>query len=287
MRWLHLILIFLGLLLPARPGLAEGTDATSDSQAESPSLEERLATVDLLASTWLATQAAPAALPQPITTELNQLHQDYPKDPRPLQTLGRLATNSGHGQQAAQALNQALDLDPDNPETLWLLGGLSVKKAEISAAADYYGQAVQSPAARAVHHFDLATLLVLFRHDLTGQRFGPTSEAVLRTGLEHYRQAVELAPDQLEYARALAETYYILDPPDWQAARQAWFDVYQLAPTRHQTLLHLTRVCLRSERFHEAEWWLQQIDHPDATGLINRLLEKARDGQKTSSHPAP
>jgi len=277
-----LLLFSLLAFLPGQPSPAE-----TGRHDQEPTLEERLAAVDLLADAWFATHPGQTTLPSHLEFELTHLQEQHPLDPRPLQTLGRLATELGQEQQAEQSLQAALELDPQNPETLWLLAGLAVKQTDMLTAADYYAQAVQSPAARAVHHFDLATVLVLFRHELTGQRFGETSQAVLRTGLDHYRAAIKMAPDQIDYSRALAETYYSVEPPDWDAAREAWFAVYQLSPERHQTIIHLARVCIRNERFDEAEWWLQQIDRPNADALVERLLDQARAGQQphpSSSH---
>lgn len=233
--------------------------------------------------TWLIESAMALdpdrELPETLLQRLEDLADRHPEDLRPRLALARIQTDAGLLKEAEIHLTEALEREPALMEALWLRGGLAVRQHDMHAAADYYARAVETGEAGAVQHFDLATVLVLFRKELTGERFGITPTAVMHSAIDHYRRATELAPEHLEYRRALAETYYLLQPPDWPAARAAWFELYQRSPTPALVAVHLARVCIQEKRYAEAEWWLDRIESEVSPGLMQKLREKLPRGK--------
>jgi len=222
---------------------------------------------------------APTSLPPKISEALHLLSLEHPERVEIPVTAATIAIEFDLPHTAELWLHRALLIDPKHAAAYWLFGGLAVKRLDIVEAAACYATAVELDDSVAAYHFDLATVLTLFRHDMDATRFGANSAAVLQRGLDHYRRASELEPTNREYLRAFAETHYILEKPDWATARNAWFAVWKISPRPNFDALHLVRTSIKEGRFDEATWWLDtQSDGVSAVVLekLREQLDKAR-----------
>ena len=182
----------------------------------------------------------------------------------------------------------AQTLDPADAETARSLGSAWVREGNVRAAHAQFQRAVDARPEVALYHFDLANVLFLFRHSLLESPGRPNENAVLREALAHFHQAAELAPANLEYAEAYADTFYGLPEPDWTAALAAWQRVRALSgPATDFPDSHLARVSLRMGKPGQAETYLEQIHDPQFAPIKTKLLQQAAQMKKTAAPPAP
>ena len=91
---------------------------------------------------------------------------------------------------------------------------------------------------------------------------------------EQFSEAARLEPLSIEYARAYAETFYILGKPDWQAALRAWQHVHDISPKKDFALFNLARVQMKLGNKVEARACLAQIQDPEFSHSKARLLQR-------------
>lgn len=108
---------------------------------------------------------------------------------RTRQALALLAEGASHHQagrlqQAESIYRQALDLHPDHPEALHLLGLLAYRVGQLDKAEALLCRAIRQDAKNPLYHFNLGVVL---------QKDGRTEEAA-----ESYRKALSLNPNYVE-----------------------------------------------------------------------------------------
>jgi len=111
---------------------------------------------------------------------------------------GELLLKWGRDQEALATLEEAVRLDPENPEALRLLGDACATRQEDERAVDAYRRALARDPNLWLVHLNLVTLLA-----------GKDRAAALR----HAQEAYRLAPDELVTQRQLAEALVINERP--------------------------------------------------------------------------
>ncbi len=186
--------------------------------------------------------------------------------------------------QAAQAL------DPADAETDSALGSARLRDGRTREAREEFQRAVDARPGVARYHFELASVLYLFRHELVGSPALPDEAAVLREALTQFRRASELAADNAEFARAYAETFYGLPNPDWAEGLAAWLHVRALnASAPDFANGHLARVSLHLGKPDQAQAYLDLIRDPlfaSMKATLSRQAEQMKQKAGTAS-PAP
>ncbi len=181
---------------------------------------------------------------------------------------------------------EAEALDPSNPETASLLGGYYLGvRADIPTAAGYHEKAVFFDPDSARYHFELANVLHLFRRE--AGKPGETQEQTLRRALDHFRSAAALAPHNADYARAYAETFYLIPDADWLEAFRAWERATSLMPDKDFGRLHLARVSLRLGQPDQASAYLDLIPDGINSKLRDKLRTQARDSKSKQTPDKP
>ncbi len=253
---------FLLLMFFAAATLCKAESAPSDSP------EKALLAVQLL-----------QALPEPDAAAIEQAYQQlvatYPNHPDIRVAYGDYFFDLKNQPSALAQWRTALRLAPEHADALSRLGGFILNyEGDAPRAADYFARALVSAPDNAQFHRDLATVLALFRHELHGQ-FGADSEAVLLQSLSHYQKAVQLEPANLDAARDYAETFYMLQHPDWAAARAAWEHATNLMPAKDYGWLNLARVSLKLGDKEAAAQYLSRVENPEFFGVRDKLLRRA------------
>ena len=123
---------------------------------------------------------------------------------------------------------QAQKLDPADAATANALGGAYLRAGHSAEAAEQFGRAVKLASENPAYHFNLANVEFMLRHDLKAAWNVDTPE-LLEHALSEFRAASRLSPNDVEYARAYAETFYGMPNPDWSAAEAAWKHVLALS----------------------------------------------------------
>jgi choline-sulfatase len=230
------------------------------------------------------TQASPGAVGQGTTDELKALGYLGPADalsstnvPEPsllpdpkdkieeqnLLHTAMLAGEDNRPQQAREALEKVLAMDPKSPTALLQLGQLELTSKDFVKAADYLGRALHVRANDTTAAFDYAQAL---------EKLGKLTEAceVLETSLKGN-------PSQFPARLLLGQIYLGLhDPKNAQDQLEA---ALLLEPKNVEAALNLARAQLDQEAFAEAQTTLEPLaQSPHPTAEMYELLAKAYAG---------
>lgn len=182
---------------------------------------------------------------------------------------------SGELAGAVEHWQTAQRLAPENAEAANSLGGAYLSMGRSREAAEQFQRAIRADSRKALYHFNLGNVEFLLRDDLTAA-WQIDSAELLRSALAEFREASRLAPRDLEYARAYAETFYGVQNPDWAEAQAAWQHVAELSPDPEFANLQLVRVSLKRGRKAEALVFLGKVTsarHKDLKEKLRRQVE--------------
>ncbi len=177
---------------------------------------------------------------------------------------------AGHGEMRAAILQwrTAQLLDPANAAIANSLGGAYLRMGQAADSAREFQRATEIAGEVAAYHYNLANVEFMLRRDLTAAWHIETP-ALLQRALAEFREASRLSPNDLEYARGYAETFYGLPDPDWTEA--AWKHVLALSAEPDFACLQLARVSLKLGHKEQARGFLDRINDPRHDGLKRKL----------------
>ena len=205
-----------------------------------------------------------------------RLADKYPDRAAVQKACGESASRRGQMTEAFRVLRRAEALDPADAETASLLGATDLELGHTREASAQLQQAVRLAPDDPQTHFALANVLYLFRHELIEPPALPDDKAVLAKALGEFRRTAELAPRDLAYAQAYAETFYTVPQPDWEQARTAWKAVLALSGENTDfAYSHLARVSLRMKRPADVDAYLSLLHDPKFAGLKANLHAQA------------
>ena len=146
----------------------------------------------------------------------------------------------------------------------------------VREAAEQFFLAVRSESDNPDYHFDLGNVEFVLRRDLTAA-WKIDSAELLQRALFQFREASRLAPMDLEYARAYAETFYGMPNPDWKEAQVAWQHYLELSTNRDRNFayLQLARVSLKRHKKGEALSFLDKISDSSYFEVKEKLRKQA------------
>jgi cytochrome c-type biogenesis protein CcmH/NrfG len=204
-----------------------------------------------------------------------QLVRDHPQSVPTQNTLAAFLWKNGKPEAAVEHWRTTQRLDPKNGEAANSLGGAYLRMGSVREAAEQFLLAVSCESDNAAYRFDLANVEFLFRSDLTAA-WKIDSAELLQRALFQYREACRLAPTDLEYARAYAETFYGMPNPDWEEARIAWQHYLEVCTDRNFAYLQLARVSLKRHKKAEALSFLDKVSgslYSDVKELLRKQAE--------------
>lgn len=165
-------------------------------------------------------------------------------------------------------------LDPEDAAIANSLGGAYLRAGRAVESARAFQRAVAIANEVAAYHYNLANVEYILRRDLSAAwKIAP--DEVLQRAIEQYREASELSPNDMEYARGYAESFYGLPNPDWAQAEAAWRHVLEISPQRNFAYLQLARVSLKRGEKLQALSFLDQMSDTKGDGLIRKLRDQA------------
>ena len=203
-----------------------------------------------------------------------QLVRDNPQSVPAQNALAAFLWKNGKTEAAVEHLRIAQGLEPANAESANSLGGAYLGLGRVSDAAEQFLLAIHLEAANPLYHFNLANVEFVLRNDLTAAWKIDSAELLQRALLE-FREASRLAPMDLEYARAYAETFYGMPNPDWKEAQVAWQHYLELSTNRNFAYLQLARVSLKRHKKAEALSFLDKISDSSYSELKEKLRKQA------------
>lgn len=183
--------------------------------------------------------------------------------------------DEGEMRAAVSHFRVAQMIDPGNAAIANSLGGVYLRMGRAALSAAQFQRAVASASEVAAYHYNLGNVEFLLRRDLTAA-WQIETPALLRKALAEYREASRLSPQNMEYARGYAETFYGVPNPDWTEAEAAWKHVLSLSPPQADFAnLQLARVSLKLGHKEEARRFLDQIRDVRHDGLKQKLRDQA------------
>ena len=203
-----------------------------------------------------------------------QLVRDNPQSVPAQNALAAFLWKNGKPEAAVEHWRTAQRLEPKNAEAASSLGGAYLRIGRVREAAEQFLLAVRSENNNPDYHFDLANVEFLFRSDLTAA-WKIDSAELLRRALFQFREASRLAPTDVEYARAYAETFYGIPNPDWKEAQVAWQHYLELSTNRNFAYLQLARVTLKQNKKAEALSFLDKISDSSFSEVKEKLRKQA------------
>src|SRR6266581_5222280 len=246
----------------------------------------RAESIGARAKTWIEIKAAHKAaegLANPNVTAKErlrveqiyyQLVRDNPQSVPAQNALGAFLWKNGEAEAAVEYWRTAQRLEPENAEAANSLGGAYLRAGRVREAAEQFLLAVRSDSDNPDYHFDLGNVEFILRNDLTAA-WKIDSAELLRRALFQFREASRLAPSDLEYAQAYAETFYGIPNPDWKEAQVAWQHYLELATNRNFAYLQLARVTLKQNKKAEALSFLDKISDSSFCQIKEKLRKQA------------
>ena len=203
-----------------------------------------------------------------------QLVRDNPRSVPAQNALAAFLWKNGKAEAAVLHWRTAQLLEPENGEAASSLGGAYLRMGRVRQAAEQFLLAVRFESDNPDYHFDLGNIEFVLRDDLTAA-WKIDSEELLQRALFQFREASRLAPTDLEYARAYAETFYGMPNPDWEEAQIAWQHYLELSTNRNFGYLQLARVSLKRHKKAEALSFLDKILDPSYFRIKEKLRKQA------------
>jgi len=246
----------------------------------------RAQSIGASAKTWIEIKAAhkaAEALANPNVTAKErarveqiyyQLIRDNPQSVPAQNALAAFLSKNGNAEAAVEHWRIAQGLEPANAETANSLGGAYLRMLRVREAAAQFLLAVRSESDNPDYHFDLGNVEFVFRRDLTAA-WKIDSAELLQRALFEFREASRLAPMDLQYARAYAETFYGMPNPDWKEAQVAWQHYLELSTNRNFAYLQLARVSLKRHKKAEALSFLNKVSDSSYSEVKEKLRKQA------------
>jgi Flp pilus assembly protein TadD len=200
--------------------------------------------------------------------------QDHPGSATAHSSYAEFLSEHGNLRAAIAHWHSAQQLAPGNAAIANSLGGAYLRMGDAAASAAEFARAIDLESANAAYHFNLANVEFMLRHDLTAA-WKMEMPDVLRLSLAEFREASRLSPNDVEYARAYAETFYGIPNADWSEAEAAWKHVLSLSPQGDFVYLQLARVSLKRGDADGAREFLNKIVDARHDGLKRKLRAEA------------
>lgn len=204
------------------------------------------------------------------------ISSQYPKSAEALNAEAEYLWKIGQRQDAMEKWFAADSLDPNNPEVINNLGGCQLALGNAKNATEYFERAAKLDPTNALYQYNAGNTCYLFRHQMAGD--GGDAEAVLLRALAHFREAARIDPFSVEYARSYAETFYIMQQPDWNAALKAWTHYLEISDEKDFAYTNLARVNLKLGHKKEAGGDLERIKGAKFA-LLKQHLQQEIDAQ--------
>jgi tetratricopeptide (TPR) repeat protein len=203
-----------------------------------------------------------------------QLVRDHPESVPAQNALAAFLWKNGKAEAAVEHWRTVQRLEPKNAEAANSLGGAYLRIGRVREAAEQFLLAVRSESSNPNYHFDLGNVEFVLRRDLTAA-WKIDSAELLQRALFHFREAGRLAPMDIEYARAYAETFYGMPNPDWKEAQVALQHYLELSTNRNFAYLQLARVTLKQHKKAEALSFLDKISDSSYSEVKEKLRKQA------------
>ncbi len=202
------------------------------------------------------------------------LLRDNPNMAEGFAAYGYLLSKLGQDKEAIRVLLKANELDKDQPLVKNQIGNILAEQGHPVDALTYYLAAAKLAPKEPLYHYQIGTLLHEGRDDFikSGEW---KAEALDKASHDAFKLAAELAPDRIEFTYRYGESFYDLDPPDWDGALKVWAALEEKAATaveRETMRLHAANVLIKQGKTDHARVVLSTVSEPSLLEQKQKLV---------------
>jgi tetratricopeptide (TPR) repeat protein len=196
-----------------------------------------------------------------------------PASPVAHRAYAQFVSENGNPRAAIIQWRWAQELEPDSA-TANASGGPYLQVGRAADSAAQFSRAIGLAGDNAAYHYNRANVEYMLRHELAAA-WKIESSKLLRRALADFHAASRLAPNDIEYARSYAETFYGVPNPNWAEAEAAWKHVLALSSQADLAYLNLARVSLKRGDVDEARRCFEKVRDLRTEPLKRKLREQA------------
>ena len=229
-----------------------------------------------------------AALRRRHENDYRHFLNDHPQHTRAMVAFGSLLYDQGRQEEGIRWWEKAIALDPREAYAYNNIANHYGHSGRSAEALKLYDTAIALEPTEPVFRFNWATTCVTFRND-AHTVYGWTKEEIYRHGLEQFRKARDLAPQDFDLASAYAQTFYGVPEPDWQEAYEAWkfcLDQPLTDAQRQFVYANLARADVELGRYDEAWQWTAKLTNERQDSVRRGLERRIAQRRKTLGSPA-
>ncbi|HLP08896.1 MAG TPA: tetratricopeptide repeat protein [Opitutaceae bacterium] len=218
-----------------------------------------------------------------VEMQLSEVVRDYEallrKDPKFVAAYvayGLFLNSAGHPKRSYDIFLKADAIEPNLAVVKNQLANHHAEEGEYDQAAKLYEAAITLEPKEPLYHYQLGMLLYEYREFFVDAKTYARNDLLVRSAAE-FRQAAELAPDNMAYGYRHAESFYDLPSPNWDEAIAAWKTLGQRAKpgVELQTIqLHQANILATLGRADEARALLDQITEEPLQPNKQKLIEQ-------------
>lgn len=190
--------------------------------------------------------------------------------------FARFLERVGRDDAALHAYLRADEIDDEVAAVKQGLGNLLSRLGEHPAALGYLLLAVDLDPEEAAYAHDLGMFLRRYAQELTEDGVLEPG-AAMRLSNEALTEAHKRRPGNIDFAMRWAESFALLEPPDWSGSENAWRSIADLARsvTEEEAMrLHLARALVELEQWQQARKLLGPVRTKVFESNRQELLER-------------
>ena len=153
---------------------------------------------------------------EPVKKGYEDFLATHPKHANARIAYGSFLNDIGEEEAAEAQWNQAREMDPKNPAPWNNLANFYGHNGGVKKSFEYYARAIELESTEPVYFQNMATTVFLFRKDAM-EFYKITEQEVFAKAMDLYRKALSLDPENFSLAAELAQTYYGIKLPKFDA----------------------------------------------------------------------
>ena len=205
--------------------------------------------------------------------------RNHPDSAHGYLAYGSFLNDIGDEEGAKVQYENSKHYDPKNPAVWNNLANYYGEHGELTNAFAGYTEAIRLNRNEPVYYQNFATTVYLYRKDAR-EFYRINEQQVFDKALGLYREAMQLAPQNLVFATDYAESFYGIKPFRTNDALAAWTNALRITKNdteREGVQLHLARTKISAGFFDEAQGQLDLVTNAVFTDLKNRLTRSLAD----------
>jgi tetratricopeptide (TPR) repeat protein len=222
---------------------------------------------------------------EPIRRGYQDFLNRHPEDARAHLAFGNFLNDRQDERGAQVEWEKALELSPTNAAVYNNLAGRYSESGPVNKAFEFFEKAIELGPREAAFYHNFGDSVFVLRKQAAAY-YSITEQQVYERALLLYSNALRLDPQNYDFARDFAQTYYSLKPLPVNDALQAWTNALGIAreeTDREDACVHLARIKMLSGRFAEARAHLGAVTNAACLKAKTNLLHSLDEREKAQT----